>query len=194
MKEPTEDWVLVARIARPQGRDGEVICDLYTDFPENFEHRKRLWLRHNNAEPHPETLERHWLPSGKSAGRVVLKFESSNSISDAEALAGRDVLIPQSERQVLEEDTFYVSDLQGCTLVNVAGGDGPDEIGTITDVHFPTDSLGRKHAKAPPILIVTRSNGDEIMVPLAKEFLQNPDLANHRIEMRLPNGMVEANG
>ena len=87
-----------------------------------------------------------------------------------------------------------MSDLQGCVVVNLAGGDGPDELGTVTDVHFPADTAGRRLEDAAPILVIERAGGDEILVPLAKEFLEHPDLANRRIEMRLPHGLVEANG
>ena len=189
------EWVTLARVARPQGRKGEVLCDLFTDFPEQFEQRRALFLRQgDSAEPRPLRLEEFWLPTGNSAGRIVLKFAESASIADAETLVGGDVVLPASQRVTLDADTFYVSDLQGCVVVNTAGGDGADELGTVTDVHFPTNTAGKQLTDAAPILVVTRANGDEVLIPLAKEFLQNPDLANRRLEMRLPQGLVEANG
>lgn len=39
-----EQWVWLARIRRPQGRKGEVFCEILTDFPEKFQERRRLWL------------------------------------------------------------------------------------------------------------------------------------------------------
>ena len=190
-----EDWLVLARVVRPQGRRGEVLCDLFTDFPERFAERRALFLRKDaSAELLPVELEDFWLPTGNSAGRVVLKFTQCNSITEAEGLAEFDVLLPASQRVILEADTFFVSDLLGCAVVNVAGGDGPDELGTISDVHFPADTNGRRLDDAAPILVVTRVNGDDILIPLAIEFLQNPDLANRRIEMHLPHGMVDANG
>ena len=38
------DWVILARLVRPQGREGEIAADLLTDFPERFAERKRLFL------------------------------------------------------------------------------------------------------------------------------------------------------
>lgn len=186
---------MLARVVRPQGRRGEVLCELDTDFPERFRERKDLYLRADEAaDPAPVALEDFWLPTGRSAGRVVLKFTGVDSINDAEKLAGFQVLVPLSQRAALEEGTFYVDDLRGCIVTNMAGGDGPDELGTVTDVHFPTDSAGAKLEDAAPILVVTRPNGDEVLIPLAKEFLESPDLPNRRIAMRLPRGLVEANG
>lgn len=191
---PEADWVVLAHIVRPQGRKGEVLCDLLTDFPEKFSERTELRIQCVDGQVQQHQLESFWLPTGNSAGRVVLKFAGVDSISAAEGLAACDVIIPESERVPLEADSFYVSDLQGCVLVNVAGDDGPEELGTVTDVHFPADISGRKLENAAPLLIVTRSNGDEVMVPLAKEFMRSPDLKNRRIEMHLPHGLVEANG
>lgn len=190
-----EEWITLARVARPQGRRGEVLCDLFTDFPERFAERRALFLRRGDAtDTTAVTLEDFWLPTGNSAGRVVLKLASSNSITDAEGLAGYDVVLPASQRVSLDADTFYVSDLLGCAVVNLAGGDGPDELGTVTDVHFPADTTGKRLEHAAPILMVTRAGGDEILIPLAMEFLKNPDLTHRRIEMHLPQGLVEANG
>ena len=38
-------WVLLARIVRPQGRRGEVLAEIFTDFPQYFHQRKQLFLR-----------------------------------------------------------------------------------------------------------------------------------------------------
>ena len=187
-------WTLLAHAVRPQGRRGEVLCDLHTDFPDRFADRRELFLRRAGQEPTAVQLESHWLPTGNSAGRIVLKFTGVDTIEAAEALTGVDVVLPESERVALGPDEFYISDLQGCVLVDVAGGDGPDELGTITDVHFATGRSGKKLENATPVLVVTRPNGDDLLIPLAKEFLRNPDLQNRRIEMALPTGLVEANG
>ena len=191
---PENEWTLLAHTVRPQGRRGEILCELHTDFPDRFADRRELFLRRGSDEPTAIQLETHWLPTGNSAGRIVLKFSGADTIEAAEALTGADILIPASQRVALGPDEFYISDLQGCTLVNVAGGDGPDELGTITDVHFVTDRSGKKLESATPVLVVTKPNGDEILVPLALEFLRNPDLVNRRVEMALPVGLVEANG
>ncbi len=190
----SDDWIVLARVARPQGRRGEVLCDLFTDFPERFAERRSLFLLKKDGQISPVMLEDFWLPTGNSAGRVVLKFNQSSTIADAEAMVGQDIVLPVSQRVTLDADTFYVSDLQGCVVVNLAGGDGPDELGTITDVHFPTNTAGKRLENAAPLLVVSRANGDEVLIPLALEFLQHPDLKNRRLEMHLPLGLVEANG
>ena len=184
-----DNWVLLAHIVRPQGRRGEVLADLHTDFPERFSDRTVLSLRLADGEPTAHTLESFWLPTGKSAGRIVFKFAGVDSISEAEALAGHDVVLPSSERVTLAGDEFYVSDLNGCIV-----SDGSADLGTVVDVHFPSNTDGKRLEDAAPILIVERSDGDELMIPLAKEFLKNADLGNKRLLMQLPKGLVDING
>lgn len=189
MTDPKQCTV-VAKIVRPQGRKGEVLSELLTDFPERFAQRRSLLLRfHQQSELQPITLRHHWLPTGKNAGRIVLHFEGIDSISAAEQLAGAEVLILDSERAPLDDDAFYVSDLVGCTVM-----EEEHVIGIIQDVHFPADSHGKRIAEAAPILVLETPKGDELLIPLVKAFLQQPDLANKRIQMQLPPGLLEING
>src|SRR5271168_4143154 len=110
-------WVLLARIVRPQGRRGEVLADLFTDFPQHFAQRRQLFLR----PPAGSTLEAlrevkvesHWLPKG----RVVLKLLAVDSIAGAEDLRGFDVVTPREERIPIDGDAVYVSDLVGVRVV-----------------------------------------------------------------------------
>ena len=70
---PHATWVLLARIVRPQGRHGEVLADIFTDFPEHFAQRKGLFLRPpagSQAGLREAKVEAQWLHKG----RVVLKF------------------------------------------------------------------------------------------------------------------------
>ena len=87
-------WAILARLVRPQGRIGEVLADVLTDFPERFAERKRLFLvsSETSREPVREVmLERHWLHKG----RVVLKLAGVDSISDAETLLKCEIQVPK---------------------------------------------------------------------------------------------------
>ena len=44
-----EEWVWLARVKRTQGRKGEVLAEILTDFPEKFKERRRLWLLTTSA-------------------------------------------------------------------------------------------------------------------------------------------------
>jgi 16S rRNA processing protein RimM len=184
-------WVVLAHLIRPQGRNGELLAEILTDFPERFAERRRLFLVRPEGvsgsagveSSREVTLEDHWLHKG----RVVLKFVTVDSINDAEALRGLDVVIPREERAPLEEGAVYIADLIGCRVVDlhgVATGQGR-EIGEIVDVD--------RESGAGDLLVVKTSRGQEVLIPFVKAYLKHIDLAEKFLEMDLPAGLLELN-
>ena len=178
-------WVWLARIRKTQGRKGEVLAEILTDFPEKFAERKRVWLL-SQAGTEGETarevaLDSHWLNKGQTGG-IVLHFAGVDSIDEAEKLRGLVVAIPRAERVALGEDEVYVGDLIGCQLVDVAP-EVPRLIGEIEDVD--------RDAGPVALLVVKGAGGEEILVPFAKAFLRRIDLDGKRVEMALPEGLIE---
>lgn len=174
------DFVTIARVAKTQGRHGEVAATLLTDFPELFETRRKLFAlgdskkQSGTVEPNRRKLEldEHWFHKGM----VVLKFAGVDSISDAETLVGSEIQIPRSERAALGNDEFYVSDLIGCIVT-----DSGREIGRIKDVQFGSGEA--------PLLVIEGEN--EYLVPFAAAYIQKIALEQKRLEMKLPEGMLE---
>ena len=172
----------LARIRRPQGRKGEVFADILTDFPEKFAERKQLWLLSEGASassPREAELTNHWLHKGG----VVLHFSGIDSISAAETLTGLIVAIPLAERTPLADDEIYIADLIGCTLVDVAGTE-PVAVGEIEDVD---------RTAGPVALLVVQGKAGEVLVPFAKDFVRRIDLEAKRVEMALPEGLIDLN-
>ena len=160
----------------PQGRRGEVLADLHTDFPERFDERRELSGLAANGERRELRLEEHWLHKGG----VVLKFAGVDSISDAERLAGIEVQIPREQRAELEAGAAYVSELVGC---EVFIGDPSELLGTVADVDFG--------GGAAPLLVIRGGQQQEYLVPYAEEFLRAVDFERRRIDMTLPEGLLE---
>ncbi len=176
------EWVWLARIRRPQGRKGEVFAEILTDFPEKFADRQDLWLLAADASggpPRAASLAAHWLHKGG----VVLHFAGVDSISAAEALTGLIVAIPRAERVALAEDEAYIADLIGCTLVDVAGLQ-PATVGMIEDVDCDA---------GPVALLIVRGAAGEVLIPFAKRYLKKIDLPARRVDMALPEGLIELN-
>jgi 16S rRNA processing protein RimM len=179
-----EDWTWLGRIRRPQGRKGEVFADVLTDFPEKFAERRKLWLLGGSgvggrALTREIELVNHW----PHKGGVVLHFAGVDSISAAETLKGLIVAIPRAERAELGEDEVYVGDLIGCALVDVAGAE-PVVVGEIEEVD---------RTAGPVALLVVRGAAGEVLIPFAKSYLRKIDLEAKRVEMALPEGLVELN-
>jgi 16S rRNA processing protein RimM len=181
MSASLEDWVLLAHIVRPQGRNGEVLADLFTDFPQLFPQRKGLCLRPPSGSAleavHEARVDSHWLHKG----RVVLKFNQVNSIDEAERLRGFDLVVPREERIPLEGDAVYVSDLIGMKIIDVNGG-GAVEAGEITDVE--------PEGAGPALLVVRSPVGEELLIPFVRAYLRATDIEGKLLEMDLPRGLL----
>ena len=174
------EFVTIARVSKTQGRHGEVAATLHTDFPELFEKRKRLFAL-GGSEAQGGTagtarrkldLDGHWFHKGM----VVLKFAGVDSISEAEKLVGSEIQVPRSERATLGSDEFYVSDLAGCTVT-----DSGREIGRVKDVQFGSGEA--------PLLVIEGEK--EYLVPFAAAYIEKIALEQKRLEMKLPEGMLE---
>jgi len=191
-------WASLARLLRPQGRKGELLSDLLTDLDPAVQFRtgRQVTLAPANAtQPapgaQPTTIEGYFLPVGKNAGRIVLKLAGCNSISEAELLAGRQLMVPAAELPTLDPDTFYVSDLIGCTLFN-----GPNPVGQIVDVQFAMSPDGKTRLpEAAPLLGLqlpnTPADADPILIPFVRAHLESVDLPTKRITMNLPEGLLD---
>ena len=187
-------WVAIARLLRPQGRKGELLSDLLTDLELDTQFRAGRLISLAKPEAFaptsmPIALEGHWLPVGKNAGRIVLHFAGIDSIEKAERLAGKEVIVPLTERLPLETGAAYISDLVGSTVY-----DRDVALGVVESVQFPTSSDGtRRLEEAAPLLAITSPEGDEILIPFASAFLLELDLAGKSIRMALPEGLTEIN-
>lgn len=193
MPAPTSSWIVLAHLLRPQGRKGELLAELLTDFPDHFVKRDDLFLAPPGFQGEAEEARRikvasSWLPVGKNRGRVVLQLDGIGSISDAEAIAGLDVIVPQDSRMPLDDDSAYVSDLVGCLAF-----DSEALIGEVTGVEFPASSDGSRLDDVPSLLEVRSPEGDEILIPFVKAFLKSVDLQDRKIVLNLPAGLLDVN-
>jgi len=195
----TPRWVALARLLRPQGRRGELLSDLLTDLDPDvqFAAGRQVALAAATASAPvadvvPTTIESFFLPTGKNAGRIVLKLAGCDSISEAELLAGRQLMVPAEELPALDSDTFYVADLIGCTLFNRS-----TPVGTVVDVQFAMSPDGKTRLpEAAPLLGIQLTNAspddDPILIPFVLAHLVSVDLASKQIHMNLPEGLLDA--
>ncbi len=171
----TDEFLTIARVVKTQGRHGEVGVELLTDFPERFEPGARVFALAADNSRRELRLEDVW----PHKGLLILKFQGVDTMNDAEALLRSEIQVPLSERRKLEEGTWYVSDLVGCIVT-----DNGREVGAVADVEFG--------AGEAPLLIV-RQGKQEHMIPLTEAFTKRVDIGEKKIELQMPEGMLEIN-
>ena len=167
------DLISIARIARPQGKNGEVIADILTDFPERFAKPGSVWAINESGQIDQLKVERSWMHKG----RVVLKFAGYDDMTRAETLRGVRLAITSGELKPLPADTYYDFDLAGCVVVAASG----EEIGSVASVE--------RYGAAP--LLKVRGNGREYLIPLVLSICIEIDVAHKRIVVAPPEGLLE---
>jgi 16S rRNA processing protein RimM len=190
--------VQIARVLRSRGNKGEVAAELLTDFPSRISTLEQVYLRQGNGEPHAIGLVRFWVDQNHP-GQGVFHFAGCTNISQAEALRGREVLLPIEQRVQLPAGQYFVTDLIGCTVFETptqeaklaspacALEEAPRVLGTVADVYFPGEGVS-----GTPLLQVQTASG-EVLLPLAEEFCTRIDPAARRIDVKLPEGLRDIN-
>jgi 16S rRNA processing protein RimM len=191
---PEQKFVTVARILRARGNKGEVAAELLTDFPERLPEMKEMFLCAESGARRGVGLREFWVDRNHS-GKGVFHFEGVDSINDAEKLRGMEVQIPFEQRAEAPAGSFFVTDLIGCSVFELAASaspvssspcslaEAPVLLGKVRDVYFPGEGQ-----PGTPLLAVDTWCG-ELLVPLAEDICTTIEIAARRIEVRLPEGL-----
>jgi 16S rRNA processing protein RimM len=167
--------ITIARIARTRGNRGEVLADLYTDFPNRFRQLSEVWLELADGGREHIALESSW----EHGGRQVLKFAGIDSISSAERLVGAWVEIEAGQAVKLPEGTYFDHDLVGCAVRSISGKD----LGVVREV--------LRIAGNNQLVVV--GGGGEFMVPAVFGICKEISIEKKLILVDLPEGLIDLN-
>lgn len=166
---------LVGRVARAHGIRGQVIVNPETDFPaERFRPGAELFIERNGAaEPIRVTSARF------HRERPVIGIDGIETMTEADALAGRELRVPLDRLAPLPAQTFYRHDLIGCAVETVDGR----SVGAVTDV---------EGTLAGSRLVIAGAAG-EVLIPLVADICKEIDTARKRIVIEPPEGLLDLN-
>ena len=166
----SDELLLVGRVARAHGIRGQVIVNPDTDFMEDrFKVGQVV-----RVGPPDRTVDREIAAIRFHQGRPIVAFDGIETMEEAEALAGAELWLPQSELAPLPEGTFYRHDLVGCEVRDTAGA----LVGSVTAVE---GTLERSY------LVV---DGD-VMIPLVEHICLRVDMPARRVTVSPPEGLIE---
>ena len=182
-----DQFLAIARILRPQGRNGEVAAEILTDFPQRFVNLRRAYLERTGQAPEPVAVEDAWFHKG----RVVLKFSEVNSIDEAERLRGLHVLIPREDPIPLPAHQYYVRDLKGCRVVRQHQGK-LSEVGIVTEVE-PTGGVELLRVTLNDPDAPSGSGPREVLIPFAQDICTRIDPEAKIIVIDPPEDLLDLN-
>lgn len=169
--------LVVGRIGRAHGIKGEVTVEVRTDEPE-LRLGPGAVLATDPASAGPLTIETGRVHSG----RLLLRFVGVADRTAAEALRNT-LLIADVDPQELPDDPeeFYDHQLMDLDVVTVDG----TEVGRISEIsHLPYQDL----------LVVTRPDGSEVMIPFVEAIVPEIDLEEQRAVINPPPGLLDETG
>jgi 16S rRNA processing protein RimM len=166
-------FIAIARIARTRGNRGEVLADLYTDFPDRFNLLREVWLESEDGHRQLMALEDSW----EHQGRRVLKFAGVNDISSAEAYVNLWVEIPADQAMPLPEGTYFDHDLIGCSVQDTCG----NRIGIVSEVlHTAGNSC-----------LVVKDLDREFLIPAVESICIRISTREKQILVDPPEGLMD---
>ena len=181
MTSETNDRLTLARVVRPHGIRGEVAAAILTDFPERLTKLREVWLWDGRAEPRRAEVRSCRL-SASRGGAAIIHFAGVDSMTAAEKLRGLEVQVSLSSRTPLPASSYYISDLIGCEVWEQGAKLGAARLGVVKGVQ----QVGT------PVLEIDTPEG-ELLVPLAQESCTKINTAARRIEVILPEGLLDLN-
>jgi len=171
----TTSFVPVGRVIRPQGNRGEVVVLADTDFAdERFAVGARVYAAREGGMTALTVRE-----SREHDGRWVVGFEGVSSIDAAETLRNLELSIPEEELRPLAAGAYYVHDLLGCDVWTASGA----RVGVV----------GRVQIGVGIPMLVLDADGDEVLIPLVDHIVRRVSVADRRIEIDPPEGLIELN-
>lgn len=178
---PPDGWMEIGSIVGAQGIKGEVKVYPNSDFPERFIRagERWLWIDRDTA-PRSIQLKKGYEIPGR--GLYVVQLAGISDRNQAESLRGQMLVLPVTDRPRLAPDEYHSQDLIDVPVFHQVTG---AQIGIVADIF----TAGHE------ILVVDAPNGKgktaQVMIPFVKAIVPIVDVANRRIEVLPPPGLLE---
>lgn len=156
-------FVIVGVIGKKSGLKGKVFLKLYTDLPEKLMQKENLTLiKDTDAKKvHITSIQL------RRADKAVVKFKEFKSAEDAEKWKNAKLMIPEEEREELQEDEFYFDEIIGLEVWF-----GSLKIGIVDEV---------LENQLYDIFKIVTGDEKEVLVPYYEEYIESINLEEGKI-------------
>jgi len=163
-------------ITKKIGHDGRVNLSLETDTPNAYIKTESVFLEiHGKLVPFFVTSFRL-----QPSSQAHIKLEDIETVEDAESLVGTQVFLPLTMLPPLNGNKFYYHEVIGYSILDKTSG---SLAGIVTEV---TEN-------GPNDLFVLDAEGEEVLIPVAGDWILKVDREARQIQMNLPEGLIEVN-
>lgn len=167
------ELVSIGRIIRSEGKDGTLKARLYQKS------QREPFFRTIYIESEGELRDYEVESFRIVRNSPFIKLKGVNSLEQAEALRGREILVRPEDFPALEDGLYYDFQLLGCLVETVDGR----ELGRVVELI----TMGETS------LLVVESGGKRIEIPLVEAICRRIDPAAGKIVIDPPEGLLELN-
>lgn len=158
----------IGKIVNTHGLKGTVKVQPWADFPEIFEELPRVFCNNTEYEIISVSYQKNL---------VLLNLKGVNDLNVAEKLKNSVLCAERDDMEELPEDTYYVTDLIGCMVL-----ENDTEIGKVSDV-IATGGVD--------LYEIRRSGNKPLYLPASKENILNIDVEAKTIQVKIPEGLLD---
>jgi 16S rRNA processing protein RimM len=169
-----EATVAIAKIGRYRGTKGEMFIHPFLELQGS----KLADIKATISWPDGRKLETVIIAIRQQANKTVCQLACSNDMDEARALVHGEINIDRSYMSRLDNDEFYVEDLVGLEVVTVNGR----ELGKVDSII---------NASLSTLMVI--GSKEEYLVPFVPEIVTEIQLAEGKVIIDPPDGLLELN-
>jgi 16S rRNA processing protein RimM len=169
---PSEDLLLIGKIAGLHGIRGNVKVVPYGETPDIFEAELSLLIVDSRGRTHTHIID--WVKPHKRA--LLLSFHDIQDREAAETLLQAEIYMKKADLPILEKDAYYWFELVGLSVVDADGA----YLGRIESVI----STGSND-----VYVVKNEAASELLVPALVSVVRSVDLDHGSMTVELPPGL-----
>lgn len=164
-------FIAVGKLRRPHGVRGEIIMEIYTDFPERLQVGMLLYAGENRQELSLVRRRAH-------QNHLLVAFEGYTTPESVGTLRNQVLYIPAAELPSLPEGEYYHHQLLGMRVIDEMGR----MLGNVAEI---------LETGANDVLAVRAESGREILLPMIDEVVLKINLQDNQIHVHLLPGILD---
>ena len=172
------DLVVVGRVVGAHGLRGHLKVRWLGDGPEQLRDADEIWLARGEDDAAPRSFRARTIGQA-SGGDLRMELVGVGDRDAAEACKGQLLLVAAVQLEALAEDEFYWHELVGCRVDARSG----ETIGVVRELI---------ETGAHDLLVVEAADGQQHLIPTAREFVSEIDIAGKRILVDLIPGLLDS--
>lgn len=163
-------FLAVGRIRRPHGVRGEVLMEIFTDFPERLIPHKIIYAGREYRKLKLASVRDH-------QNGLLLRFEGINNPEEAGFFRNQIVYVNSEEQPELPKGEYYHHQLIGMQVFD----EKECNLGILTEI---------LQTGANDVYVVRAKEGSELMLPAIPDVILKVDLIKKTIRVHVLPGLV----